>query len=214
MGIIEFLKTSPWFQQVAAILTIIGIPYAFLKLVVYKARHKIFFKSDETYDQVTLVDFPNNPLSIWLHLMVKNKGYEISKDAVAYLSEIWIKNNNFYEKLSAFKAPVKLKWAHEKNIHPIDILPKETRRLDVCFVCQNQSILYLEAEGFPSGTIKNTLPPGDHLFIIKVISKNSLIPAKFIFNVVWNGQWGTLRGKKYLKNFRIYKRLLRSFSKY
>lgn len=209
-----FLEKTSWLQQIAALLTIIGIPYAFLKLVIYKARHKIFFKVDETYHKVVLVDFPNQPWSIWLHLMVRNKGYEISKDVEAYLSEIWSKHNNSYKKLDAFKAPVKLKWAHEKDIHPIDILPKENRRLDVCFICQNQNILYLEAEGFPSGTIKNILGPGDYLFIIKVVSKNGLIPAKFIFNVIWDGQWNTIKGENYLKNFRIYRRPVKSFSIY
>lgn len=214
-ALLNFLETSPWFQQLAAILIIIGIPIALLKLIIYKARHKIFFRPKETYQEVKLLDYPNKPQSLWLHLMVKNKGYEISKNAEAYLSEIWFKKNDTsYKKLDIFRAPVKLKWAHEEDIYPIDILPRETRRLDICFICKNIKILYLEAKGFPSGTVKNTLIPADYLFIIKVASKNSLYPAKFILNVVWDGRWRTIRGDKYVKTFKIFKKPVRSFSVY
>jgi len=212
---LNFLKTSPWFQQLAAILTIIGIPILLLKLIFYKAKHKIFFEPKETYYEVKLVDHQGQPQSFWLHLMVKNTGYEISKNAEAYLSEIWIKEKTgLFKKLEEFRAPVKLKWAHEADIYPIDILPKEERRLDVCYICQNENILYLMARGFPSGTLKNTLPVGDYLFFIKVVSENSLTPSTFIFNVTWNGQWRTLRGSEYIKNFRIYRNPIKSFSIY
>lgn len=213
--LLNFMETSPWFQQLAAILTIIGIPIFLLKLIFYKAKHKIYFDPEETYHEVKLVDYQNQPQSFWLHLMVENKGYEISKKAEPYLSEIWFKEKNgFYKKLKEFKSPVKLKWAHEANIYPIDILPKEKRRLDVCYICQGENILHLMAEGFPSGTIKNALPAGDYLFFIKIISENSLTPATFIFNVICDGQWRTLKGNKYVKNFKIYNDPIKSFSIY
>jgi hypothetical protein len=212
---VNFLKTSPWFPQLAAILTIIGIPTLLLKLIFYKAKHKIFFDPKETYHEVKLVDHPGQPQSFWLHLMVENRGYEISKNAEAYLSEIWVKDKtDLFKKLEEFRAPVKLKWAHEADIHPIDILPKEKRRLDVCYICQNENILYLMARGFPSGTLKNAIPIGNYLFFIKVVSENSLTPSTFIFNVTWNGQWKTLNGSEYIRNFRIYKAPIKSFSIY
>ena len=86
----DFEKTN-WFQQIASILTIIAIPYAFLKLVVYKAKHKITFETKETYHEAKLIDYPSQPQSFWLHLMVENKGYEMSRNVEAYISEIWIK---------------------------------------------------------------------------------------------------------------------------
>jgi hypothetical protein len=212
---VNSLETSPLFQQVAAILTIIGIPIFILKLFVYKARHKIFFDPKETYHEVKIVNHNGQPQSFWLHLMVKNKGYEISKNAEAYLSEIWIKQeNNSYKKFEDFKSPVKLKWAHEASIYPIDILPKEKRRLDVCYICQNEKILYIMAEWFPSGTVKNKLLPGDYLFFITVVSDSALIPSNFVFNIVWDGQWRTLKGNKYVNNFKIYRKPIKSFFHY
>lgn len=212
---LNFLKTSLWLQQLAAILTIIGIPIIVLKLIFYKAKHKIFFDPKETYHEVKLVDHAGQPQSFWLHLMVKNTGYEISKNTEAYLSEIWIKDKiGVFKKFEEFRSPVKLKWAHEADIYPIDILPKEKRRLDICYICQNENILYLMARSFPSGTVKNTLLAGDYLFFIKVISENSLTPATFIFNVVWDGHWRTLKGNRYINNFKIYKRPIKSFSVY
>lgn len=212
---VNFFKTNPWFQQVAALLTIIGIPIFLLKLFFYKARHKVFFDPKETYHERKSIDHEGQPQSFWLHLMVKNKGYEMSKNAEAYLSEIWVRQKNgFYKKFEEFRSPVKLKWAHEADIYPIDILPKEKRRLDVCYICQNENILRLVAKGFPSGTIKNILAPNDYLFFLKVVSENSLTPALFVFNVIWDGQWRTLKGNKYMKNFKIYRKPIKSFFVY
>jgi hypothetical protein len=67
------------------------------------------------------------------------------------------------------------------------------------------------AKGFPSGSIKNKLNPGIYLFIINVISQNNLMPARFIFKINWDGEWKTLRGSKYIKSFRIYRKPVKSF---
>jgi hypothetical protein len=209
----DFEKTN-WFQQIASILTIIAIPYAFLKLVVYKAKHKITFETKETYHEAKLIDYPSQPQSFWLHLMVENKGYEMSRNVEAYISEIWIKKNNKYEKLKGFNSPIKLKWAHERDIYPINIFPKEKRRLDICYICQGIKILYLMTQGFPSGSIKNAIEPNDYLFLVKVVGENSLTPVEFIFQVSWNGEWKTLSGNKYVKSFKIYKKPVKSFSIY
>ena len=208
---LEFFYVSLGFQQLAAILTVIGIPIIFFKLFFWRARHEIYFDPKETYHEVILVDRTNKPLSYWLQLMVKNNGYEISKNVEAYLPKILIKKDSKFQKLEEFRAPVKLKWSHEKGIFPIDILPKESRRLDICFICKSDPILYLMAESFPSGTIKNELPIGDYVFIIKVVSENSLTPATFNFHVVWNGRWKELKGddEYQIKNFRIYNKKIK-----
>ncbi len=211
---LQFLENTNWFQQVAAILTIIGIPYAFLKLVFYKAKHKIFFDPKETYHERELVNHPKRLQSFWLHLMVKNKGYEISKNTEAYLSDIWIEVENKYQKLEGFNSPVKLKWAHEEDIYPINIFPKEKRRLDICYICETESILYLMVKGFPSGSIKNILEAGKYLFVIKVASENSLKPAEFIFQVFTDGSWRNLSGNKYIRSFKLYKKPVKTFHVY
>jgi hypothetical protein len=215
MDIIIFLKTSPWIQQVAAILTIIGIPALFVKIFIYKAKHKILFEPGETYHEVKLVDRPGEPQSFWLHLMVKNTGFELSKNVTSYLFEIWFKDKGVsFKKFKEFRAPVKLKWAHEADIFPIDILPKEKRRLDVCYICQGEKMLYLMARTFPSGTVKNTLSPGDYIFVIKTTSDNSLSPAEFLFRVIWDGKWKTMNGSEYVKDFRLYNEPVKSFHIY
>jgi len=215
--ILDFLEKTPWFQQLASIFAIIGAPS--IVSIVLKTRHKIFFEPKETYHERRLVDRADRPRSFWLHLMVKNKGYKTSKSAEGYISEIWIKKENkiwanTYSKLEEFMSPVKLKWAHELEIHPIDILPKQPRRLDVCFIVQNEPILHLVAKGFASGTIKNKLAPGNYIFMIKVVSDNSLRPTTFPFSVIWDGKWKTLQGNKYIKNFRFYGNPIKSFSRY
>ena len=194
---LESLETTTWFQQGAAILTIIGIPIVIFRLVIYKARHKISFQPEETYHEVRLDDYPGRPQSYWLHVVVENTGYELSRNVEGYLSEIWIKQGGTYRRLEEFKAPVKLKWSHEADIHPIDILPKARRKLDVCYIVKNVNILYLMAKGFPSGTVKNMLDPGDYVFIIKIVSENSLIPKTFLLSVAWDGAWKTLKGSQY-----------------
>jgi hypothetical protein len=184
-------------------LTVISWLLSLLKLT----RHEILFQPKETYHHVRITNRHGEPQSIWLHLMVKNKGYVISRDAEASLTEIWkIKEGFSIKKLDEFKAPVKLKWAHEKYIQPIDILPNKSRRLDVCYIYENGKLMHLEAESFPSGTIKNELPPDNYVFLISVISKNCLRPAKFYFNVSWDGRWGTLKGKDYNSIFKDYKK--------
>jgi|GEM_PF-1067435 len=214
MDFIYFLENTRWFGQIAAIITIVALPYAFIKLFAYKAKHKIYFDPKETYHERKLCDHEGQPQSFWVHLMVKNKGFELSKKAEAYISEIWKKENNNYKKLSDFNSPIKLKWAHEAKIEPIDIFPREKRRLDVCYICQDQKNLYLVAYGFPSGSIKNIIGFGDYLFVIKVVSENSLTPAQFILRVEWDGEWRTITGGKYVKSFRLYKSPVKSFSLY
>lgn len=211
---IDFWRSIPW-QQVAAVLTVIGIPYAFVRLVVYKARHKISFLPEETYHEVTLLDHPRRPLSYWLQLMVRNKGFEMSKNAEAYISEIWIKDpNTSFQKVEDFRAPVKLKWSHEDTISPVDILPRHSRRLDVCFICNGERILHLMSKGFPSGTIKNELDPGEYIFEIVVISANSLRPVRFLFSVKWDGKWKTIKGRSHVANFKLAGTPTRSFIPY
>lgn len=215
INLLSTLKSTPWLQQIAAIVTIVGIPYAIFKLTVFKAKHKILFLPKETYHEAMLTDRPDTPQSLWLQLMVKNKGFEISRNAEAHLVEIWTRSpKKSFQKLSEFRAPVQLKWSHEGRISPIDILPRESRRLDVCFICQGEKILNLMAEGFPSGTIKNKIPPGNYIFIIKVISKNKPAPTDFLFEVYWDGKWKTLKGKKYVRGFKMFKKPVKSFSRY
>jgi len=212
---LKFWESTPWLQQFAALLTIVAIPYAFIKLVIYKARHRVSFQPEETYQEATLLDHPSKPQSLWLQLMVKNKGFEISKRAEAYIAEIWKKEaGKAFVKVTDFRAPVKLKWSHEGKIEPIDILPRHSRRLDVCYICNGEKILRLMAETFPSGTIKNELEVGEYVFEIVVVSENSLRPARFLFNVQWDGYWKQIVGRNYLKSFILGGKPIRSFILY
>ncbi len=212
---LDFWKSTPLLQQLAALLTIVAIPYAFLRLVVYKVRHYISFQPEETYQEVTLLDHPSTPQSLWLQLMVKNKGFEISKRAEVYLVEIWQKEpDKTINKVKDFRAPVKLKWSHEGKIEPIDILPKHSRRLDVCYICNGEQVLRLMSEGFPSGTIKNELGIGEYVFKIIAVSENSLRPAIFLFNVQWSGKWNEIIGKNYVKSFTLGSNPIKSFNLY
>ncbi|MBI2086654.1 MAG: hypothetical protein HYT69_00540 [Candidatus Zambryskibacteria bacterium] len=203
--------TIPW---LASLLTLIAIPYAFLQWMLYKSKHKVVFVPSETYYEVTLVDHPNKPQSLWLHLMVKNRGFEVSRNAEAYITKIWEKEGSKFNALASFRSPVKLKWAHEPSIAPIDILPKHSRRLDVCYICDNEEILHLMAEGYPSGTIRNALPVGNYLFEIVIVSKNALRPTRFLFLVEWDGKWENFRGKSYVRSFRLTKSPAKSFRFY
>lgn len=210
----DFWEKTPWIQQVAGLLTIVAIPYILLRYVTYRAKHKISFIPEETYHEVKLIDHYNQPQSIWLQLMVKNRGLELSKNAEAYLAEIWENGDGEYKQIKEFRSPVKLKWSHESDIFPIDILPKNSRRLDVCYVCEGEHILYLMTKGFPSGSIKNELPPGKYVFVIKVVGENSLFPATFLFNVGWTGRWRELTGEKYVQGFRLCGKPAKSFRLY
>ena len=212
---LKFWESTLWLQQFAALLTIVAIPYAFINLVIYKARHRISFQLEETYHEATLLNHQLRPQSLWLQLMVKNKGFEISKRAEAYIAGIWKKEaGKMFVKVRGFRSPVKLKWSHEGKIEPVDILPRRSRRLDVCYICNGEQILRLMAEAFPSGTIKNELEVGEYVFEIVVVSENSLRPAGFLFNVQWNGHWKKIVGKNYLKSFALVGKPTRSFILY
>ena len=136
----------------------------------------------------------------------------MSKNAEAYISQIWKKDKfGSFVKVEKFRAPVKLKWSHEAAIFPIDILPRNSRRLDVCFMCQGENILHLMSEGFPSGTIKNELEFGKYVFEIVVVSQNSLRPARFLFSINCDEEWKNLKGASYIRSFIITKKPARSF---
>lgn len=212
---LDLWKSTPWLQQIASLFTIIAIPYAFFRYVFYKTKLKISFQPKETYHEVILISHPKQPQSFWLQLMIKNNGFEVAKKSEAYLSQIWRKEQkNNYKKLEEFRAPVKLKWAHEAQIFPIDILPKSIRRLDVCYICQGEQILYLMTEGFAGGTIKNQISYGSYVFEIIALSENGIKPSRFLFEVTWDGQWRTLLGDSYVKSFKLARYPTKSFRRY
>lgn len=216
-SILHTLESLTWLEALAAFLTIVGIPYAITYTLIrlaYKAKHKIYFIPSETYHEAQLVDRPNNPQSLWLQVMVKNKGFEISRDAEVYMSEIWKNESGHFQKIDEFRAPTKLKWSHEADIFPIDILPRSSRRLDVCFICEGEAILYLMTKGFPSGSIKNALGPGHYIFVLNAVSQNGLLPASFLFEVKWDGEWKNITGDSFVKSFRLARTPARSFRWY
>ncbi|MDO8471182.1 MAG: hypothetical protein Q7S49_01050 [bacterium] len=210
---LSLIESTPWLQQIAALLTIIAIPYAILRFVIYKAKLKTSFKENETYHEVKVIDHYNQPQSLWLHLMVRNKGFELAKKTQAYLSQVWIKDKT-YKKLDDFRSPVKLKWSHEADMSTIDILPRHSRRLDICYICEGDNILYLVTTEHPSGTIQRRLNPGKYVFDIVVVSDNSFRPSRFLFHVNWGGKWKTIKGDSYVRSFRYVKNPARSFTLY
>jgi len=203
-----------WVQQAADIVTIIGIPYAILILTFYRAKLKTYFRTNETYHEVMALDHYNQPQSIWLQLMVKNNGFELAKQTQAYLSQVWSKSDKKYEKLKNFNAPVKLKWSHETNISPIDILPWHSRRLDVCYICEGETILYLVTNEHPSGSVQKRLNPGEYIFDILVVGDNCFKPSRFLFKVFWDGKWKTISGKSFVRSFRYASKPAKSFTLY
>jgi len=213
--VLASIKSTVLFQQIAALLTIIGIPYALLRFAIYKAKLKTYFKEKETYHEVKALDHYNQPQSIWLHLMVKNKGFELAKKTEAYLSQVWIKDkDDNYKKLEGFRSPIKLKWSHEADWSPVDILPRHARRLDICYICQGEAILYLVTNEHPSGTIQRRLAPDQYVFDIVIVSDNSFKPSRFLFQVGWDGEWKTIKGRPYVKSFKYAKTPAKSFIMY
>lgn len=214
---VDLWNSLSWLQTISASLTIIAIPYAILYSILrlfYKVRHKTAFIISETYHQVVLVDHPGQPQSFWVQVMVKNLGFEVSRGAETYLSEIWKEEKGRFSTLKDFKAPVKLKWSHEADIYPIDILPRESRRLDVCFTCEGEQTLYLMAKGFPSGSIKNTLDVGNYIFILTTVSQNAIFPERFLLSVKWDGAWRSLEAQGFVKSFRCSPPPTKSFRLY
>ena len=187
----DFLTSSTWLQQLEAILVILGIPIAAIRLFFYRPRHKIYFKAKErdAYQEVIVTNIPGKPWSYWIHGFVKNKGFGESKKAQCFLVKVWKKTEiGEFKILEDFKNAVPLKWAHEARVEAINMLPRLTRKVDIGSVKENDNIFYVETEPVgPSGTNRGIFGPGEYLMKIVVTSENAIFPDTLILEIKWSG---------------------------
>jgi len=190
--IFNFLKEATWLQQIESLFVIAGLPALFIKWFFYRPRLKLKFDPKETYHEVFEVGRKKN--SLWLHLMCENNGFVEAKAVNGFLTKVY----NFdtekcsYKENHEFRSQIILKWAHEDDFSPRNILPRDKRRLDVCFIYEDDSQLYFSTKYYPSGTAK-TLPPGKYLLEIVVTGDNINHPAKYKLCILWSGEWKGLK---------------------
>lgn len=212
----EFLETAIWLQQLEALFIIVGIPISLFKL--FFPRLRVYFDPKETYHEVSLVNYDGtpqqgNPISFWIHAMVKNKAFGESKKAVVYLQEVWELVGKSYKPLNNFNVALVLKWSHEKYVVPKNILPRAKRRVDMGHIQNNSSIFVIETEHFPSGTIRD-LGLGHYLFVLVATADNTIFPSREILKVTWNGIYKNLECNYFVHSFRRYTQPVKSFRLY
>ncbi len=195
------INNVDWLQAVSAIVVIGGLPVIFIGWIIsilYKVGVKIYFDPKETYHQLPEVNSGRD--SFWLHVMVKNKSsFTDIKNAQGFVSSVWgIQNGKKYI-YSSFRSQIKLKWAHEKDFNPKDIIKRYKKRLDVCFALDGDKNLYFSTEYYPSGT-QRFLPPGEYVFLINLTADNLPHSKSYLLHVFWNGEYTKLKAEPYKKN--------------
>jgi len=208
MGIFLIIKNwlaenVDWLEAISAIVVIAGVPIILIRLIFslpYKIRIKLYFDSKETYHQLPEVNSGRD--SFWLHLMAKNKSsFTDVKNAQGFVSSVWRIQDSKKYIYTSFRSQIKLKWAHENDFEPKDIIRGYKRRLDVCFALENNENLYFVTEFYPSGT-QRFLPPGDYIFLINLTAENLPRSESYLLRVIWNGKYTELRAKPYKKNIK------------
>lgn len=200
-----FINDINHLQKAEAVLVILGIPLAVIKWIFFRPRLALKFIPSETYHNIITV--PQNKRSLWLHLMCFNNGFVEAKDAKAYITKVYEFNKATRECIENknFRSQIALKWAHEPDYLPKNILPRSKRRLDVCYALANDTTLLFSTEYYPSGS-QRALPPGNYIFEVIVTGSNVDWPARYYFHVDWDGIWEHLKFHKVeLKDFKIYK---------
>jgi len=193
-----FTNNAYWLQFVEAIVVIVGLPIVFFRWLFYKPRVKLYFDPRETYYQLPAVDLGKD--SFWLHLMVKNKSlFTDIKNAQGFISSVWEIRNNKKGMLPLFRSQIKLRWAHEIDNKPKDIIGRRKRRLDICYALEGDKTLYLATKLYPSGT-QRTLPPGEYIFLVNLTTENLSRSVKYFLRVSWNGKYTELRATTYKRN--------------
>ena len=204
MDILTWLiNNATLLDAISAIIVIIGLPVIFIKWLIsipYKVAIKIYFDPKETYHQ--LPEMRSRKDSFWLHLIVKNKSsFTDIKNAQGFVSSVWGLQDNKKYIYTSFRSQIKLKWAHENDFGPRDIIRGHKRRLDVCFALENDENIYFATEFYPSGT-QRFLPPGEYIFLINITAENLPHSESYLLQVTWNGKYTDLRAKPYRKNIK------------
>lgn len=193
-------------EAVQAVLVTLGIPLAIVKWLFFRPRLKLRFVPKETYHERLV---PTGQQTYWLHLMCFNTGFVEAKKAQGYVTRVfeYVSSTGACVEKEGFLNRINLKWAHEsiEEDFPKDILPRENKRLDICYIYQNCSELYFSSKLFPRGS-QQILDPGKYVFEIVVSGENVDRPAKFHLGVSWDGTWkGLVFYKPELRDLRLYK---------
>lgn len=185
-------------------ISVLGFFGKLIKFIFFRPHLKLRFIPEETYHE--RLEVGRQKQSLWMHLMCFNNGFIEARNLKGYITKIYefnestascTRNNNFLNQIG-------LKWAHENDYLPKNILRRSNKRLDVCFIYEDLPTLYFSTKYYPSGT-QLALAPGSYVFEIVVMGSNTA-PAKYYLHVEWQGTWKNLKqAKPLLKNFKVYK---------
>lgn len=148
----------------------------------------VYFDPNETYHRRVVTDQNNTP-GFFCHVMVKNEGKDIARNCRGRIINIQMEDNSGnFVKHSMFLAPMILKWAHEGDFDPRDIVADLPRRLDLCVGLQNQpNNLFFFTINKPDGN-QTVYPPGKYRITIRLDSDNaSTVDQHFIID--FKGGW-------------------------
>jgi len=112
-----------------------------------------------------------DPQAGWFYrLRVWNDGRLPAQDCTATLSRVEPQAGG-----RSLERPATLKWAHEDDYQPITIESKESRKLDLAFLLENDPRLhfYFQRPSRPAG-IDREFPVGSYRVMVRVSGKNAV----------------------------------------
>jgi hypothetical protein len=146
--------------------------YKWIKELLFKPKVDLFFSEMETFNKVR--DAKSNQKLIFVHIAVKNRSNKIVKNAKAFLTAVMkIGEKGEKERLPEFNAKLPLNWANSGGQFIMDLLERESTRIDLFCMPVDLQCLLICTGPEPAGTMKAFTQTGKFLLKAQVISDNS-----------------------------------------
>ena len=134
-----------------------------------RPRLSVSYDPAKTRGKLRVTD-ADDQLACFYHLQIRNAGRVTARVCKGFLEEVEPK----VEGSDRLKKPEQLKWANEATFDAIDIESKQTRRLDLLYVFQNEGQLHFfcTEPAVPLGT-QRVFPPGRYEIAVRLTAENA-----------------------------------------
>ncbi len=160
--------------------------YNWIRKKYFAPQIKLLFNQNETFHKAT--DIRTQTPMYWIHCLARNDSNSIFRNCKSFLNAIYkidIKGN--MQKIKDFNAKLPLQWAHTLGRELIDLLPKEIGRIDLSYMIENKTELFICTSPIPAGTVKS-VGDGTYIFEIIAIADNARSDTLYL-KIEHNGLW-------------------------